>query len=262
MKTIPHCISRYLQYIRGPPPRLYNKTSEVVYPLPTGGNVKEWAGKKCSVENCNFELSMYGTGQPERSFPFCPYCFNNPMQEWLDEAEKGQEQNNNEEEDTSDEEMDDKPRLAGRAMTLECPLPDKHPSIEELTVGPDPDGNGVLILDPHLGPKWRLVSTRNPIIYTLPKEIQKITILDKRDEETQYRLMKVEFKADQTPLKDGSTKYTCYFPKDQMLLEMSRIYRGTDRLKRTNHYKKGRGGGGRGGRGGRGRGRGGGQTRH
>ena len=32
--------------------------------------------------------------------------------------------------------------------------------IEEMTISPDPESNGVHILDPHLGPKWRLVSTR------------------------------------------------------------------------------------------------------
>ena len=34
-----------------------------------------------------------------------------------------------------------------------------HPLIKEMTISPDTESNGVLILDPHFGPKWRLVST-------------------------------------------------------------------------------------------------------
>ena len=73
---------RYLQFIEGPPPRLYNKTTEAVYLLPLGGVIKEWGGRTCPVEGCNFELCTYAVGQPERSFPLCPNCFNNPRPEW------------------------------------------------------------------------------------------------------------------------------------------------------------------------------------
>lgn len=50
---------RYLTFITGPPPRLYNKFTETVYPLPVGGTVKEWSGRNCPVEGCNFELCTY-----------------------------------------------------------------------------------------------------------------------------------------------------------------------------------------------------------
>ena len=65
-----------------PPPRLYNTTTETVYSLPLGGIVKEWSGRKCPVEGCDFELCMYSVGQPQRTFPLCPNCFNNPKPEW------------------------------------------------------------------------------------------------------------------------------------------------------------------------------------
>merc|ERR1712238_72483 len=66
-KTFTRCglSSRYLQYIAGPPPRLYNKFTETVYPLPAGGMINEWTGKKCSVPTCNFELCLYSVGQPQ-----------------------------------------------------------------------------------------------------------------------------------------------------------------------------------------------------
>lgn len=46
---------RYLQFIAGPPPRLYNKTTECVYPPPIGGEVKQWTGRTCPVVGCGFE---------------------------------------------------------------------------------------------------------------------------------------------------------------------------------------------------------------
>jgi DNA topoisomerase-3 len=53
---------RYLSFIPGPPPRLYNKFTETVYSLPVGGQIKQWSGRKCTVEGCNFELCLYSVG--------------------------------------------------------------------------------------------------------------------------------------------------------------------------------------------------------
>lgn len=160
---------RYLQFIAGPPPRLYNKTTEVVYPLPIGGEIKQWTGRHCPVEGCNFELCLYSVGAPARTFPLCPNCYNNPRLEYGPQPgeEKAVDAKPEDEEDEAKERSIR--RMAGKNMVRECPHPDKHPLIEEMTVSPDPESDGVLILDPHLGPKWRLVSTREPIIVHLPK---------------------------------------------------------------------------------------------
>ena len=173
---------RYLQFITGPPPRLYNKTTETVYPLPIGGEIKQWTGRHCSVEGCNFELCLYSVGAPPRTFPLCPNCYNNPRPEWGPQPgeEKAADVKPEDEEDEAKERGIR--RMAGRNMIRECPHPDGHPLIEEMTVSPDPESDGVLILDPHLGPKWRLVSTREPTIVHLPKSVEKVTILDKKDE--------------------------------------------------------------------------------
>ena len=53
---------RYLSFISGPPPRLYNKFTETIYPLPVGGQIKQWSGRKCPVDGCNFELCLYSVG--------------------------------------------------------------------------------------------------------------------------------------------------------------------------------------------------------
>lgn len=242
---------RYLQFIPGPPQRLYNKWTETVYPLPNGGIVKQWTGRICSAEGCNFELCMYSVGQPQRSFPLCPRCYNDPQ--WaLDNTNLPADQV-----DRDDEQKERQIRkVAGKALVLECPLPDEHPLIDEMTVSPDPDSDGVLIVDPHLGPKWRLVSTRAPTIVHMPQSVDKLIVLEKRDEVLGVHLMQVEFKEGQSPLSDGEIKYTCCFANDEMLQGLVRVFHGSERLKATPRGGRGRGrgrGGRKGGRGGRGR---------
>jgi DNA topoisomerase III len=246
--------NRYLQFIPGPPQRLYNKYTETVYPLPAGGTVKQWTGRKCSVPGCNFELCLYICGQPPRTFPLCPNCFNKP--EWSLDATNGiveEEQNPVDKADAHKEKQIQ--RLAGKQLILECPLPNHHPNVEELTVSIDPDGDGVLILDPHMGPKWRLVSTRDPTIVHLPKSIEKVTIMNKTDEVLGCHYMNIEFKASETPLDGGETTKKCCFATDELMQQLSRVYHGTEKTK-SNFNQRGRGGRGRGGRD-RGRGRGG-----
>ena len=240
---------RYLQFIPGPPPRLYNKFTESVYPLPAGGDIKQWSGRKCPVEGCDFELCLYSVGAPPRTFPLCPNCFNSA--DWsLGETP----------EDPDDKEDENKERqikrMAGKALTLECPLPDDHPLIDELYITPDPDSDGIFIMDPHFGPKWRLVGTRDATIIHLPKSIDKISILNEKDEVLGCHKMKVEFKAGQSPLEGGESKYSCFFPTDPILQGSSRIFHGSERTKASSRGGRGRGRGGRRGRGRGGRGRG------
>jgi DNA topoisomerase-3 len=242
--------SRYLQYIPGPPPRLYNKYTETVYPLPAGGQVKQWSGRICPVKGCNFELCLYSVGAPPRTFPLCPNCFNSA--DWsLEETVAPQ--------DPVDKEDEHKERqikrMAGKSsLCLECPMPDKHPVIDKLTVSPDPDSDGVFILDPHFSHGgWRLVSTRDATIVYLPKSVEKITIMDEKDDALGCHLMKIQFKAGaagESPLERCETLRTSCFPTDIILQGSSRVYHGSERTKATARGGRGRG------RGGRGRGRG------
>ena len=128
------------------------------------------------------------------------------------------------------------------------------PLIDELYVSPDPDSDGIFILDPHFGPKWRLVSTRDATIIHLPKSIDKLTVLNETDDITGCHKIKVEFKPGQSPLEGGETKYKCFYPTDKTLQDSSRVFHGSERTA-SKHGRGGRGRGGRG-RGGRGRGRG------
>lgn len=123
--------------------------------------------------------------------------------------------------------------MAGKNLVLECPLSDGHPLVDELTVSPDPDSDGVFILDPHFGPKWRLVSTRDATIVHLPKSIEKITVLQERDDILGCHKMKVEFKSGQSPLEGGETSYVCCFPTDKVLQDQSRVFHGSERTAST-----------------------------
>lgn len=218
-----------------------------MYPLPVGGDVKQWSGRTCPVEGCNFELCLYSVGAPPRTFPLCPNCFNS--QEWaLRQDEDGDEKDA---EDKVDEHKENQiKKMAGKSLTLECPMPDNHPLIDELYVTPDPDSDGIFILDPHFGPKWRLVATRDATIIHLPKSIDKITVLNEKEEVLGCHKLKIEYKDGQSPLEGGVTKQSSFYPMDTALQGASRVFHGSERT-----ASKGRGRGGRG-RGGRGRGRG------
>lgn len=151
--------------------------------------------------------------------------------------------------------------MAGKDLVLQCPLPDRHPLIEELTVSIDEGSPGVLILDPHFGPKWRLVDTRDPTIVHLPKCISKITVLEAMDEELTTRKVhkvQIEYKDGESPLPDQAKTHTTSLAKDVVLQSMARAFHGSERTKSTGRGGRGRGGRGRGdGRGRDGRGRGG-----
>lgn len=127
-----------------------------------------------------------------------------------------------------------------------CNIITGHPLIKELTVSPDQESNGVLTVDGHFGPKWRLVGTRSPTIVYLPKSIDKINVLDKTYDDIGSHVMRIEFK-DPSPFE--SKKYDSCFAEDEKLQSLCRIHHGHERARPTR-------GVGRGGRlGSRGRGR-------
>ena len=230
---------RYLQYVPGPPVRLYNKYTETVYPLPAGGIVKQWSGRTCSVEGCNFELCLYSVGQPERTFPLCPRCYNDP--EWSLGDDDLPEDAEDREDEVKERQIQ---RVAGKNLCLECPLPDNHPLIEEMIVSTDEDSDGVLIVDAHFGPKWRLVDTRSPTIVHMPKCISKMTILDEIDEETEVHKVQIEYKPGESPLPDKAAKHTTCIPTDEVLKPLLRVHRGSERTKSQHRGGRGRGRGG------------------
>ncbi|KAL1507735.1 hypothetical protein AB1Y20_007348 [Prymnesium parvum] len=246
---------RFLTLIEGPPRRLYNRYTETIYPLPKGGNVKQWSGQVCREPGCNFELLLYSVGNPQRTFPLCPYCFNHPKSEGDPEEGEGGSRQEEGEHDEASGKNDGGSLGASHAwqLVLHCPLPDAHPCIAELTVAEDEESGGVYILDPaSCGQHWRFVSTRAPTIIKLPNNIHKVTVLKKVDEETGCHYIEVDFRQGESPLDGDKTKHVGLIYSDPLLTEMTHFTHGSERL-----AGKGRGKGkGRGrGRGGKGRGR-------
>ena len=79
--------------------------------------------------------------------------------------------------------------------------------------------------------------------------------MKKRDPETNCAYIKVEFKKDKSPLKDGSGEITGCFLTDPILQEMMEVNYGSERLKFSKRRMRGgKRGGRRGGRRGKKRG--------
>ena len=224
---------RFLNFIKGPPARLYNKFTETVYSLPQGGAYKQSNGRTCEQPGCNFELVYYSVGSPERTYPLCPYCYNNPLEEWGEIPE---------------EEAVDEESKKPRGLCLSSPHPDGHPLIKSLKVSDDPLTGGVFVLDVKHGNKWQFVSTRGNLVLWFPKGmVKKVTMMKKLDEKTNSHYVKVEFTK---PMDNGETVHIGCPATDKWLQGLLKSHQGTARKE----GRRGRGGRGRG----RGRGRGGG----
>ena len=217
---------QYLQYIRGPPARLYNAATEQLYALPSGGSLRQFSGRLCDREGCAFELSLYVVGShPQRCYPFCPYCYNNPIG-LAEEDTKEDDVTGDERAETSGSSAvnSDSVALSGTASSsatssaeaaataaaalsvsggsacLECPLPDSHPTVQSMRVCDDPESGGCFILDPSGGPKWRLISTRSAFCVHFPKKrVKSVTVLGKKDEATGCHWIRLEFQEGQVP---------------------------------------------------------------
>eukprot|EP00501_MAST-03F_sp_TOSAG23-6_P000842 GSMAST32.ASY1.ANO1.874.1 assembled CDS len=228
---------RYLHCIQGPPPRFYNRLTETIYPMPQGGILKPWSDRYCTV--CDFELCLYSCGNPQRTFPLCPYCYNNPKPEWGSISNKNQKHRRG---STSS---------VKRNLVLNCPLPDLHPSIQALVVYEDIENGGFYILDPTGGPKWKLVNTRNASIQYFPSCVARVKVMKKVDSDMKCAFLKVEFKKGQSLMQDGADESIDCFLTNKILRDNMVVRHGSERLK----WKRHRGGRGRGRRKGRGRGR-------
>jgi hypothetical protein len=74
--------------------------------------------------------------------------------------------------------------------------------------------------------------------------VEKVTILDKKDEVFECHMMSIEFKVGESPI-EGKTKYTSCFANDELLQGWVRVHHGDEKLKAFSHGGRGRGGRGR-----------------
>ena len=134
---------------------------------------------------------------------------------------------------------------------LECPHPDGHPLIEELTVAKDPDGVGFTNVDTHFGPKWRLVSTSRSNCILSTKSYRQTKCTQQKRWKYEHKVVEVRIQARQITLDGGEGSQPIAFFEDKSFMDSVWIYRGIERTQ-SNFF--GRGGPGGCGRGGRGRG--------
>jgi DNA topoisomerase-3 len=242
---------QYLQYIHGPPPRLYHQSTEQVYSLPSGGTHRQFSGRLCDREGCNFELCLYVVGNPSRSYPLCPNCYNHP--DWSIYATKNAVilPAKGETKLTVDaEELAVANTVSSlQRKCLECPLPDAHPTVQSMKVCDDPESGGCFILDPTGGLK--LLSTRSTYSIHFPKKrIKNIKILDKIEHGCHW--ITLYFHEGTSPLKNGCLHYSGCLLTDTFFRQFLHSQDGSNSRRSGMRGRGGRRGGRRGGgRGGR-----------
>ena len=124
-----------------------------------------------------------------------------------------------------------------------------------MAVMQDSENEGYFMLDPtSLGAKWRLVSTRGPTTIHMPQGTEKVTVLDKIDNDSGCHYIQIDFSEGKSTLPDGSTRRICFLPKDEIILSKIRTFQGSERSTGSSNRGRGHGRKSSGRQGGRGRG--------
>ncbi|XP_017778586.1 PREDICTED: DNA topoisomerase 3-beta-1 isoform X2 [Nicrophorus vespilloides] len=214
---------RYLKFIQAKPQRLHCPQCDETYSLPQNGKVNLYKELKCPLDD--FELLSWSMGNKGKSFPFCPYCYNNSP---FRDMKKGSGCNA-----CTHPTCPHGLNANGICSCIECEF-------------------GVLVLDPSSSPKWKLGCNKCDIIIHLFEDAQKIMIDDEVCE-CGTQLVTVKYVAEKSKFPNQAMEMSgCIF----CLPEFNKL---VDKHKAIASRPKGRifrGGkaGGRG-RGGRGRGR-------
>lgn len=168
---------RYMKYIQQKPSRLHCSHCDETYSLPIGGIVRVYRELKCPLDD--FELSAWssGGGTKGRSYPFCPYCYNNPP---FKDMSRGSGCNN-------------------------CNHPTCSHSLSSLGVSSCIEcEKGVLVLDSTSSPKnWKLSCNSCDCIINIFDDALKVTVTEDTCKECSGQLVAVVYKQEKTPFKDG-----------------------------------------------------------
>ncbi|GAB4851852.1 hypothetical protein Ancab_031251 [Ancistrocladus abbreviatus] len=227
---------RYMKYISTQPSRLYCGTCEEVYYLPQKGSIKLYKELSCPLDN--FELLIFSMPGPEgKSFPLCPYCYNNPPFEGIDTlfgaAKAGSAKLG---------------KGAGMPCFL-CPHPTCRHSLIAQGVCACPECDGTLVLDPVSAPKWRLYCNMCNCLIFLPQGAHRISTTPERCPECDSAIIEVDFHKNNTPLNDGATLHVGCILCDDLLHSLIEMKHGKSSFKRFGGRGRGRGRGGASGRG-------------
>ncbi|KAH9649478.1 DNA topoisomerase [Citrus sinensis] len=234
---------RYMKYISMQPSRLYCSTCEDVYNLPQRGTLKLYKELTCPLDN--FELLIFSMAGPEgKSFPLCPFCYNNPPFEGIDTLYGT----------TTTGSFGKLGKGAGMPCFL-CPHPACRHSMMAQGVCACPECNGTLVLDPVSAPKWRLYCNMCNCLVSLPQGAHRIATTQEQCPECGSKIIEIDFNKKTTPLDDGATLHTGCILCDELLHSLIEVKHGKSFFKRLGGRGRGRGAG-RGAFKGRGRGTG------
>ncbi|GFP80697.1 DNA topoisomerase 3-beta [Phtheirospermum japonicum] len=222
---------RYMKHITYQPSRLYCGTCEEIYYTPPN------AIQGTYLPLDNFELLIFSMAGPDgKSFPFCPYCYNSPPFEGIDnlfgastmagavKSSKG----------------------AGMPCFL-CPHPTCQHSMISQGVCACPECNGTLVLDPISAPRWRLYCNMCNCLVSLPEGAHKISTTRDHCPNCDSTIIEVDFNKKTTPLKDGATLHFGCILCDELLHSLVEMKHGKSYFRRRGRGR-GRGRRGRGGR--------------
>lgn len=182
-------------------------------------------------------------GPEGKSFPFCPYCYNNPPFEGID-------------------------NLFGASKTVGavklgkgagmpcflCPHPTCQHSMISQGVCACPECDGTLVLDPVSAPRWRLYCNMCNCLVSLPEGAHRISTTRDHCPNCDSTIIEVDFNKKTTPLKDGATLHIGCILCDELLHSLVEMKHGKSFFRNARHRGRSRG---RGRRGYSGRGRGG-----
>ncbi|KAK6122903.1 hypothetical protein DH2020_043369 [Rehmannia glutinosa] len=184
---------RYMKHISYQPSRLYCGTCEEIYYTPANGTIKLYKELTCPLDN--FELLICSMPGPEgKNFPFCPYCYNSPPFEGIDNLFEQLKQPG----------AIKLGKGAGMPCFL-CPHPTCQHSMISQGVCACPECDGTLVLDPISAPRWRLYCNMCNCLVSLPEGAHRISTTKDRCPNCDSTIIEVDFNKKTTPLKDGAT---------------------------------------------------------
>ncbi|KAB7499440.1 DNA topoisomerase 3-beta-1 [Armadillidium nasatum] len=216
---------RYLKLVETKPIRLHCVNCDDTYSVPPNGMIREFMENKCPLDD--FQLLTWSGGSKGKSYIFCPYCYNNSP-------------------------FSSMPKASGCNSCLHpsCSFSRDNTGVSVCMECP----NGLLVLDPSSGPKWRIGCNRCDVIINLFDKASKVQVLPDVCEECGSQFLSVEYKEGKSKLKDDNLGASGCIFCSPILLPLVEKHRAS--AMSSNKFR-GRGRGGRSSsRGGRGRTRG------
>uniref|UniRef100_A0A8C4WGZ8 DNA topoisomerase n=1 Tax=Gopherus evgoodei TaxID=1825980 RepID=A0A8C4WGZ8_9SAUR len=216
---------RFMKYIQAKPSRLHCSHCDETYSLPQNGTIKLYKELRCPLDD--FELVLWSSGSRGKSYPLCPYCYNHPP---FRDMKKGMGCN-------------------------ECTHPTCQHSLSMLGIGQCVEcENGVLVLDPTSGPKWKMACNKCNVIVHFFENAHKVRVSPETCESCDAALVDVDFNKAKSPLPGDETQHSgCVFcdPVFQDLVELKHaatrhpMHRGGQGKRQGRGRGKGRRPGGR-----------------